>query len=89
MSRCDVCSSTDNVEVYASTMGANSFAYCNRCLKEGLEPYGAMVVYIASAGKYPEGISEIYVNKVKRVLQGLNVTEEQFIKDTERCFHDM
>ena len=43
MGKCDVCGKETNTNVFASTCGAISFAYCEECLSAGREPYDALV----------------------------------------------
>lgn len=83
-SKCDVCGKETEVYVCASSMGAISFAYCVDCLRDGLEPYNAMVAYISCAGKFPDNINEEYQERVRDILKGLGVSEEQFIKDVDK-----
>ena len=78
---CDVCGKEGEIIVCASSMGAISFGYCIDCFNKGLEPYWAMVAYISGAGKFPEDINQAYQNLVREILKGLNISEEQFIKD--------
>lgn len=87
--KCDVCSKEDEVFVGASTMGAISFAYCKECLQKGLEPYWAMVSYIACAGRFPDDINEMYRSEVRHILEGLNKTEDEFIKDIDHAIFNM
>lgn len=82
--KCDVCGSTDGVEVFASTMGPVSLAYCAECQKKRLEPYEYMVAYISCAGNFPEDINEAYVDHVRRILKELDISEEKFIADCKK-----
>ena len=83
--KCDVCGKDNAVYVVASTYGPESFAYCEECLLKGIEPYGAIVSYIASAGHFPDDINEMYQEDVRRQLKLHGVSEEQFIKDVEKA----
>lgn len=87
--KCDVCGKTEEIYVCASTMGAVSLGYCKYCLQKGLEPYGVVVAYIACAGHFPEDINKMYQDHVRRILNGLGVSEEQFIKDVDKCLNEM
>ena len=87
--KCDVCGIETDIYVCASSMGALSLGYCKDCLREGLEPYEIMVSYIACAGHYPKDINEDYQRYVRHILVGLNKTEDQFIKDVEKCIGEM
>jgi hypothetical protein len=87
--KCDVCGKEDKIVVCASTMGAISFGYCEECFNKRLEPYGAMVAYIACAGRFPEDINESYRQHVRDILKGLGKTEEQFIIDVNKDIEDM
>ena len=86
---CDVCGKRDKVVVCASTMGACSFAYCEKCFDKQLEPYGAMVAYISCAGHFPEDVNEGYRELVRHILGGLGKTEEQFIADVDKSINEM
>lgn len=86
---CDVCGKETEVFVCASSMGAISFAYCKVCLTQGLEPYWAMVSYIACAGKFPDDINESYQKRVRYILKKLNISEEQFVKDVNNCIKEV
>lgn len=86
--KCDVCNKESKVAVCASTMGPVSFSYCKECLSKGLEPYKIMVISIACAGKFPDGINEAYQNEVRRILKELGKTEEEFIVDVNKSFDE-
>lgn len=81
--RCNVCGKETDVVVCCSTMGAISYAYCKECYENMVEPYDAMVSYIACAGRFPDDINETYRGIVRRSLQYLGKTEEQFIADVD------
>ena len=38
--KCDICGREDEVQVFASQLGAVSFAYCKECFSESAEPKG-------------------------------------------------
>ena len=65
--------------VAASAYGATSYAFCDDCLEKGLEPYSAVVAYIACAGHFPEDINETYRGDVRRMLPLWGKTEAEFI----------
>ena len=81
--KCDVCGRDANCTVAASAFGPISFAYCDDCLRQGKEPYGAVVDYIACAGHFPDDINEIYQEEVRRQLKLHNVSEKDFIRDVD------
>jgi hypothetical protein len=87
--RCEVCNKETDVVVYASLLGAVSYAYCKDCATKGLEPYGSMVAYIACAGKFPEEIHSAYVGQIRYILNELGKTEEEFIADVEHQHEEM
>ena len=90
MDICDVCGKeVKETFVCASTMGAISFGYCEECLRQGLEPYSAVVAYISCAGRFPDDINETYQKHVKNILKCLNISEEQFIKDVNKSIKKM
>lgn len=81
---CNVCGKDADVVVCASVFGATSYAYCEECLSNYLEPYDAMVSYISCAGLFPDDINEEYQNLCRHVLKGLGISEEKFIEDVKR-----
>lgn len=85
---CSVCGKNTDVAVCCSAFGAVTYSYCEDCLKNGLEPYWAMVNYIANAGRFPEDISEIYQELCRDILKKLGVSEEQFIADVNTTIDD-
>lgn len=89
LGKCDVCGKETDVQVAASTMGGISFAYCFDCLHKDLEPYGAMVAYIACAGRFPDEINEQYQQHVRYILEGLGVSEDRFIADVDKDIKEM
>lgn len=84
---CDCCGNETDVVVCGSSCGAISYAYCERCLNEGYEPYSGLVAYISSAisvgqeDNYKSNISEEFLVFIERNLKFHNKTEEQFISD--------
>ena len=80
--RCNVCGKPARV-VAASAYGATSYAFCDECLEKGLEPYSAVVAYIACAGHFPEDINETYRADVRRMLPLWGKTEAEFIRDVD------
>lgn len=87
--KCNVCGKeTDKLYVCCSSCGAESFAYCEDCLRAGAEPYSALVSYISCAGNKPEDINEAYRNIIKATLKRLNVSEEKFWADVKVAFYD-
>ena len=54
-----------------------------------MEPYGAVVSYIACAGRFPQNINEAYIADVRRMLPLWGKTEEEFIRDVDREIRDM
>ena len=80
---CDVCGKSAKVIPAASIFGATSFSYCRKCFDKGVEPYSAMVSYIACAGHFPDDINLTYQTACRQILEGLGISEEQFIKDVD------
>lgn len=87
--KCDVCGNIGKVVVCSSSMGAISYAYCEDCYNESLEPYEHMVAYISCAGHFPKDINKTYQDLCRHILNKLNISEEQFIKDVEESIKDM
>ena len=86
--KCDVCGKEADVTVCCSVFGAFSYAYCEDCLKSGLEPYWAMVNYIANAGRFPDDINEVYQEVCRDILGKLGISEEQFAADVKKTIDD-
>ena len=80
---CDGCGKHEAVQIACSAYGATSYAFCTECLSKGLEPYGAVISYIACAGHFPQDIRREYVEAVRRMLPLWGKTEEEFIQDVE------
>lgn len=87
--RCDVCGKSGKIYVAASTMGPVSFAYCEKCLANGAEPYQAMVSYVACAGHFPHDINKKYQDIIRGNLKYLGKTEPEFISDVDKCIKSM
>lgn len=86
---CDVCGRKAPVCVACSAYGPISFGYCEDCLSKNLEPYSAVVAYIACAGRFPDEINEAYQHDVRRMLPLWNKTEEEFIRDVDAAIKEM
>lgn len=86
---CSCCGEEKEVSVTASSLGAFSFAYCADCLTAGVEPYGALVSYIACAGNYPEDINPRWLDFIKHNLEFYDKTEEQFKNDVMKANEEM
>ena len=80
---CDVCGEHEAVQIACSAYGATSYAFCPECLSNGLEPYGAVISYIACVGHFPKDIRREYVEDVHRMLSLWDKTEKEFIRDVE------
>ena len=80
---CDVCGKREAIQIACSAYGATSYAFCPECLSKGLEPYGAVVSYIACAGHFPQDIRVEYVEDVRRMLPLWDKTEKEFVWDVE------
>lgn len=81
MKKCDVCGKETNTTVCCSTCGAVSFAYCTECLKEGREPYSALV----GMGIYSADLHEIFKQDVLfPSLKFQNKTVEEFDADVRK-----
>ena len=85
---CSVCGKQTEVVVCASAFGGISYAYCEHCLSNYLEPYDAMVIYISCAGLFPDDINEQYQKLCRHILKELNIPEEKFIEDVKKANED-
>ena len=81
MSKCDVCGQETEVFVVCSSCGAVSFAYCARCLRNGFEPYNALV----GMGLYSDEISQSFKQQILLPsLQFHGKTLEEFNADVRQ-----
>lgn len=87
--KCDVCGADTDVACVASTMGPVSYAYCKHCLDLHLEPYHAMVAYVSCAGHFPNDINSYHQTRCRQILENLNISEEQFIKDVDTHIYEL
>lgn len=85
---CSVCGKKTDVVVCSSVFGATSYAYCEHCLSNYLEPYDAMVSYISCAGLFPDDINPQYQQLCRHILNGLGISEEKFIEDVKKASDD-
>ena len=85
---CDVCGKQTDVIVCCSAFGAISYAYCEHCFNNRLEPYYAMVDYISCAGLFPEDINEEYQALCRHIIKELGISEEKFIADVDAARSD-
>lgn len=85
---CNVCGKETDVIVCSSAFGATSYAYCEHCFGNYLEPYSAMVSYISCAGLFPDDINEQYQALCRHILNGLGISEEKFIEDVRNAYED-
>ena len=89
ISKCSVCGRVAPTQAACSAYGAITYSYCSDCLRNNMEPYGAVVSYIACAGRFPQNINEAYIADVRRMLPLWGKTEEEFIRDVDREIRDM
>lgn len=82
MGKCEVCGKEAEIFVVCSTCGAISFAYCQDCLNQGIEPYDALVGM---------GIPSNYINKTYKnsilypSLKFHGKTVEEFDADVKKA----
>jgi hypothetical protein len=83
--KCDCCGQeveVDNINVCASAMGPISYAYCNSCLVNGIEPYEGIIAYCAGAVEsYEKLTSPTYKQIIDTNLKFYGKTVEQFNAD--------
>lgn len=88
---CDVCGG-QSVGVASSALGAVSFAYCERCLKENAEPYYMLASTIAMCGgrdKIADWMQPVIEGTLKvagRTLEDLDRDIEREIKMFEQWY---
>lgn len=86
MGKCDVCG-RDNVEIHvcSSSCGPVSFAYCDRCLSAGYEPYRALT----AMGLFWADINKTYKQQI--LIPSLSFhgkTREDFDNDVEKLYKE-
>jgi len=81
MPHCDVCGE-EAVGVASSQMGPISFAYCEQCAMDGLEPYDMLVGMVAMSGKLEE-FHSWFVEMVKRSCVKAGKSDDDFSRDVE------
>lgn len=82
--KCNVCNKEQAVTVAASPLGAISFAYCQTCLEEGLEPLGA---FIGVGIKFEEFRPEMQ-GWVRKNLSYHDVTVEEFNAEVDEMLQE-
>jgi hypothetical protein len=81
--KCDCCGKPA-IEVAGSTMGAVSFAYCKECIKNGIEPYWAIISYIFCGCKTFDDMNDTYKEIVRKNLDFYGKTIEEFNQDLKK-----
>lgn len=82
--KCAVCGAKKTEGfVVCSGFGAVSFPLCMSGISEGRENYRNMVEYIANTGHWPQDISAIYQEEVRRQLKLHDIPEEVFKFEVE------
>ena len=83
MSKCDVCGRESIVMFCSSTCGGVSFAYCEECIINGIEPYSALV----GIGVHYEDINQDYREHIlDPSLKFHGKTREQFDADVDEQY---
>lgn len=85
MGKCEVCGKEAETTVVCSTCGAISFAYCQSCLNQGIEPYDALV----GMGIFSNDMNKTY--KTRILLPSLTFhgkTIEEFDADVKKLDDD-
>lgn len=85
MGKCEVCGKEAETQVVCSTCGAISFAYCQECFSQGLEPYDALV----GMGIFSNDMNKTY--KTRILLPSLTFhgkTTEEFDADVQKLDDD-
>lgn len=80
--KCDVCGKEEKVAVFASSMGAVSFAYCEDCCKRGLEPYSAIISCFSTLSS--EDAKDFYNKNEKIMNEFYHKTQTEFCDDVAR-----
>lgn len=77
---CDCCGKPAT-GVYSSSFGAVSFAYCEKCAKNDIEPYGVIISYVSCGCNTFDDMNGYYQNLVKKNLDFYGKTIEDFNTD--------
>lgn len=80
--RCDCCGTNTDVIIANSSLGAISYAYCEKCLKNGYEPYISIVCFL----DYCMPFNQLESNTKEYILKCIkfhNISEEQLLKDVD------
>lgn len=75
--------------VCSSALGPVSFAYCEECLRAGVEPYWFTENTVALCGLWPDNVNEAFQEKTLSILNYLNYSEEVFKADVETAYVEM
>jgi hypothetical protein len=86
---CDCCSKETYVVVRCSRLAPISFAYCEDCFYNSIEPYWALVTNSMDVGHFPEDFNESYVKLFRNILKFYNKTDEDFNKDIQEELKNM
>lgn len=86
---CDCCKKDlnnhpTNGHVCSSGYGPVSYRYCSECLTGGIEPYKAIVSYIACIGNKITDVNEVYQISIMKNLLFYKKSITQFEKDLKR-----
>ena len=79
---CDVCGKP-SVGVACSALGAISFSYCARCLRENAEPAGFLKAWIESVAGGVESLAGWFIRGVRTYRGGKYISIEELMRDGE------
>ena len=86
--KCAVCGRHTEVYVACSSIGAVSYAYCEDCLRAGVEPWSDLVFNCAICGPYPDSVNDWFRGIVRNTCRHLGKTEEEFRDDVTQAILD-
>jgi len=93
--KCDVCREREQIHVFASSLTAMSFGYCDECAKAKVEPVGAICQtlcdVIESADEFNDdnqNINPWLMSLAKRTMSHLDISEADFKVGLQQCLDD-
>lgn len=81
--KCEICGSSNNVQVIASHFGSYSYASCSHCAYLGLEPYSNIVAFKFTVG-IDTPIQDEYEKQIDAILNFFHKTREDLANDVAK-----
>ena len=81
--KCEICGSSNNVQVIASHFGSYSYASCSHCAYLGLEPYLNVVAFKFVVG-IDTPIQDEYEKQIDAILNFFHKTRKDLANDVAK-----